>query len=147
MEHFLKKVNEKFGKTFSAETLFDGIITIVSEKDAEIDALKPLAEEGKAYRKSLVDATLKYGTMIDEIETGEESQKAEEAFLNTVPIDRLKSMNDKYEKRAREEYPQEFTFEGTDTEEREAGKTTQPAGEGAGSLVKDAKERAEASQK
>ena len=91
----------------------------ITEKDQEIKGLKAAAADGQAYRKSLIDDTIKFGTLIDEVKTDEESQKKETDFLVTLPIERLKSMRDKYEKRARQKCPTDPVFTGKDEADRQ----------------------------
>lgn len=119
MKEFLEKLKKVFGKTFSEEGAVEEIKQMLDEKDQKVRELTPLAEEGKAYRKSLVDDTIRFGTMIEEIKTDTEEQKKEAAFLETLPIERLKTMREKYEKTAREKFPDKFTFKGKDTNDRQ----------------------------
>lgn len=119
MKDFIEKLKKVFNKAFTEEGVVDEIRTMVEEKDAKIRELTPLADEGKAFRKSLVDDTIRYGVMLDEIKTETEEQKKEADFLATLPIERLKTMRDKFEKTAREKFPDKFTFAGKDTSDRE----------------------------
>lgn len=115
------------------------LIKAAADKDAKIKELEPQAEDGKAYRKSLVADVLKFGVLIDEVKAAEDDQKKEEAFMMTLPIDRLKSLRDKYETRARESYPDKFTVKAKDEANR---KETTASGENP--VVANAKKRAEA---
>lgn len=105
--------------TATEEQIAAGIKTLAEEKDAKISALEPLAADGKAYRKSLVDDAVKFGALIDEVPTDAEAQKKESDFLATFPIDRLKMIRDKYEAKAREKFPTHTVFTGKDQSDRE----------------------------
>lgn len=143
------KLHEQLTKTlnrpFSEENLIEEIKAVVDGKDVEITGLKAAAADGAAYRKALVEDTVRFGVLVDEIPTDAEGQKAEAGFLNTLPIERLKGMKDKFEKRARETHPDKFIFEGKTEADRKAAAET-----GAGEespLVADAQKRAEAINK
>ncbi|GAB63097.1 MAG: hypothetical protein DWB56_06755 [Candidatus Jettenia sp.] len=123
MKEFLEKLARKLGKSFTEERAVEEIVALISEKDAKITALESLAEEGRAYRKHLVDDVLRFGVMVDEIPADEEGQKKESTFINTWPIDRIKVLRDKYEVKAREKFPDKFTFKSKDEADRnEKGK-------------------------
>lgn len=91
----------------------------ISEKDQEIEGLKAAAADGNAYRKALVEDAVKFGALIDEVPADEEGQKTETEFLTSLPIERLKAMRDKYEKRAREKFPTHSVFTGKDESDRQ----------------------------
>lgn len=144
MKEFLKRLSDKLGKTITEENALDDIAAAftdkAAEKDAEISALKPRAADGEAYRKSLIDDTIRFGVLISEIPTDEAGQKAEEEFLKGLPIERLKGMKEKFEKRGRETHPDKFTFEGKTEADRKAADTQAGVESPA---VADAKKRAE----
>lgn len=116
-------IGSLLGKTLAVDTseeaLLNEVKTLVSGKDAKIKELEPLAEEGKAYRADLVADTVKFASLIGEIEDNEKAKKDEEEFLKTVPIARLKAQRDKYESRAREKFPAHAMFTGKDQGDRE----------------------------
>jgi hypothetical protein len=149
MKEFLKRLGEKLGKTFTEEKAFDDIAGLISSQAEELKTLKPLAEEGKAYRKHLIEDYLKGAVLMGEVKEDAESQKAEADFLMTVPIDRLKAMTDKAVALAKKDFPAEFTVKTGDS----TGKHADSAQAGAGSegdanaVVNDAKKRAEAAGK
>lgn len=120
MKEFLKRLSEKIGKAFSEEQAVDEIASLITEKDAKIREMEPHAADGKAYRKHLVDDLLKYGALIEEVPTDAESQKKEMEFVSGWPIDRIKSLRDKYKARARSKFPDKFTFKGKDEADRQA---------------------------
>lgn len=91
---FLKKLGERLGKDLTEENAANVISAAIIEKDAEITSLKSLAEEGRAYRKDLVDDALRFGALTGDIPTDAEAQKAEDIFLTGLPLKRLKSMRD-----------------------------------------------------
>ena len=118
MKEILKQLSEKLGKEITEENVVGVVADLLSEKDKEIKELKPHAEDGKAYRKHLVDDVIRLGAMIDEVSTEPDKQKEEEDFIATWPIERLKMQKDKYEARARKKYPDKFTFKSKDEEGR-----------------------------
>lgn len=123
MKEFLKKLSEKLGKAIAEEQAIDDIVALMAEKDAKIKALEPLAEEGKSYRKHLVDDVLRFGVLIDEVPTDEDGQKKEAGFIATWPIDRMKAVCDKYEVKARAKFPDKFaikTKDETDKQKKDA---------------------------
>jgi len=103
----------------SEETLLNEIKTMLAGKDATINELKPLADDGKAYRDDLIADMVKFAALIGEITDDEKAKKEEEDFLKTVPIARLKAQRDKYETRAREKFPTHAVFTGKDQSDRE----------------------------
>jgi hypothetical protein len=124
MKEFLARLGRALGlsKALEEDTAVEAVKSALDAKDAEIAALKrlePLAEEGKAYRKGLVDDTIKMGTLIEEVPSDAETQKKEAEFLATLPIDRLKMLRDKYEARARGKFPTHSIFTGKDQSDRE----------------------------
>lgn len=85
---------------------------------AGLKKLKASAADGEAYRKSLIDDTLKFGVLIKEVGEKAEEQTSEGDFLKTLPIERLKSQRDKFEKKAREDFPTDPMFKGKDETDR-----------------------------
>lgn len=120
MKEFLERLSEKIGQAFSEKQAVDEIAALVAQKDAKIRELEPHAADGKAYRKHLVDDLLKYGALIDEAPTDAAAQQKESDFIIAWPIDRIKSLRDKYESRARAKFPDKFTFKGKDETDRQA---------------------------
>jgi hypothetical protein len=106
-------------ETATEDQIAAGIKALNDEKDAKIKALEPLAEEGKAYRKSLVEDAVKFGSLIDEVPVDADAQKKESDFLATLPLDRLKMTRDKFETKAREKFPTHTIFTGKDQGDRE----------------------------
>ncbi|MDP2167972.1 MAG: hypothetical protein Q8J64_06550 [Thermodesulfovibrionales bacterium] len=145
MKELLERLSKVFGKVFTETGIVDEVKVFLGEKDAKISELMPLAEDGRAYRKGLVDDALKFGTLIGEYSTDGSAQEAEGKFLATLPIDRLKAMRDKFELAARVQFPY-ADFKGKDETDRGAAQQPGASG-GEGPLVKDAKARAEAAQK
>lgn len=119
MKEFLEKLTKTLGKSFSEDKAVDEIKSMLDEKDTEIKTLKLFAEDGKVYREALVKDAIKYGVLIGEIGSDEASQKTEEEFLRTVPIDRLKMIKDKHETKARKLFPAEFQIPTKDEEDRQ----------------------------
>lgn len=113
-------------KTITEETVIEEIETFktaketrISELEAENKGLKPKAADGEAYRKSLVDDAIRFGALLKEYSDKEEEQKKEADFLATWPIERLKNHRDKYEARARKEFPTDPAFKSKDETDRQ----------------------------
>ncbi|NOQ51723.1 MAG: hypothetical protein GQ578_05860 [Desulfuromonadaceae bacterium] len=128
MKEFLKRLEKALGlkQALTEDNALDRIVAQVEEKDTQLEAknqeitgLKAAAADGAAYRKSLVDDAIRFGTLIDEVPTDEAAQKSESEFLTSLPIERLKSMRDKYETRAREKCPTDPVFIGKDEGDRQ----------------------------
>lgn len=100
------------------EQVAESIKLLFADQTAEIKRLEPLAAEGSAYRKMLVDAAIKFGSLLEEVPSDAEGQKKEADFLATLPLERLKSQADKYEKAAREKFPTHTLFVGKSQEDR-----------------------------
>ena len=118
MKEFLQKLGKVLGATFVEESWIDDVKVLFAKKDAEIESLKADAANGKAYQKSLVDDTIKFGVLIGEVPADGEKQTAEVVFLKTLPIERLKSQRDKFEALAREKFPSDPMFKGKDEDDR-----------------------------
>lgn len=124
MKEFLARLGKALGlsKALEEDSAIEAVKGALAAKDTEIADLKklePLAEEGKAYRKSLVEEAVKFGTLIEEIPTDADGQKKESEFLATLPLERLKMTRDKYETRARAKFPTHSVFTGKDQTDRE----------------------------
>jgi len=120
IKDFIKNLSVKIGKTFSDEpaNAEKEILSLLSEKDEKIKALEPEANDGKMYRKSLVEDALRFGALVEEISSDIEKQKTDGEFIATWPIARIKDLKDKYEVKAREKFPDKFTFKGKDEDDR-----------------------------
>lgn len=118
MKEFLQKLGKVLGATFVEESWIDDVKVLFAKKDAEIESLKADAANGKAYQKSLVDDTVRFGVLIEEVPADGEKQLAEVEFLKTLPIARLKSQRDKFEALAREKFPSDPMFKGKDEDDR-----------------------------
>ncbi len=119
MKEILQKLSKLFKKTLNEENAVEEITAVVAEKDTEIERLKPKAADGEAWRKSLVEEAVKFGTLIGEISDNTEKQKTESDFIAGWPIERIKELRDKYETRAREKCPDKFTFKSKDETDRQ----------------------------
>ncbi len=162
----IKTINSKYGKTF-AEGDVAGVMAFIAEKDtqlaakdtqlaakeSEIASLKAAAADGQAYRKRLVDDTIKAGVLLGDIKTDEASQKAETDFLMTVPVSRLEVMAGKALAAAKEKFPEKFEIPASDQTDREKASQDAAADQGKSvpgkesPLIADAKKRAEAAGK
>lgn len=139
MKAMLKTLGSSLGlqTTLTEENLVTQVKTLVDQKDSdltakqlELDGLKASAADGVAYRKSLVEDALRFGTLIDEVPSDEAGQKSEGDFMMSLPIERLKMLRGKYEKRAREEHPTHETFVGKDaTDLQQQNATAQQNGQ------------------
>lgn len=157
-EKQLAVLGARFGRNFKAETLADDITALFGEKETRIKelegkmpGLESAAADGLAFRKGLVETAIKSGVLLGEIKTDEASQKAEETFLMTVPIDRLKAMAGKAEAAARTKFPDKFEIPSQDQADRdrkdaESAAASGSAGAGKDSLSEEAKKRAEAAK-
>ncbi len=127
LKKFLKSLSQKLGKVFSEENaideikeLFDGKKTemdalikkvdekdaTITEKDKTISDLTPLAEDGKAYRKELVDSYVTLRTKLEEIPADDETkQKQAREIAESFPVDFLKSEAETLRKRVDEKFP------------------------------------------
>ena len=136
-----KSLGEKLTRLKSLEAMAEAV-----GEDATVESVKALkasAEDGREYKKNLVEDALRFGALIEEIPTDAEKQKAEKAFIETWPVTRVKDLKDKYEARARKQFPDKFTIKGKDEENRQ----DKGAGGGESPLVAEAKARAEAAKK
>lgn len=128
LNDFFNSLNKVLGinKTITEKTVLEEIETFktakedkIKELEEENGGLKQKAADGDSYRKSLVDDAIRFGAMIKEYSDKEDEQKKEAEFLATWPIERLKSHRDKYEKRAREQFPTDSTFKSKDETDRQ----------------------------
>lgn len=154
MEKQLIILGTKLGKAFKAETLADDILALFGAKDAEITrlttengAMKAAAEDGKAYRDSLVETTVKAAVLLGDLKNDEASQKAETDYLMTVPIDRLKVMASKADAAARKACPDQYQIPSKDQSDRKAKEQAAGTNGGRNPIVEDAQKRAEAASK
>jgi hypothetical protein len=157
MEKQLLIIGTTLGKTFKTETFAADILALIGEKDVanktltdQVASLTLDAADGKAFRKSLIEDTIKAGVLLGDIKTDEASQKAEETYLMTVPIDRLKAMASKAMAEARKQFPDKFEIPAPDQTQRDqdnkdaaAAASGPSAGAGKTSLSEEAKKRAD----
>lgn len=161
MEKTLAALGAKFGKTFKAETLAQDVIILIGEKDTaiadltgKVALLEKDAADGKAFRTSLIEDVIKCGLLMEEIKSDKDSQEAEEKYLMTVPIERLKTMRNKAWSVATKQFPDKFEIPAPDQGNRDqAGKEAEAAAAssdgrtapgGKSPLVADAEKRAAA---
>ena len=128
LKDFLKSLGDRIKTPLAEETAIEAIVAALEGKDTEIATLKPLAEDGKAYRSAVLADTIRFGVILGEIPTDDEGQKKQADFLGTWPMGHLRDLRDRYEKRARETYPETFTIPGKDEKDRN-DKTPNPAEE------------------
>lgn len=164
MEKQLLIIGTKLGRTFTTEKFAEEILALIGEKDAanksltdQVASLTLDAADGKAFRKGLIEDTIKAGVLLEEIKTDEASQQAEEKYLMTVPIDRLKAMASRAMAAARKQFPDKYEIPAPDQTRRDqdnkdaSAAAAAPGGTNAGagkpSLSEEAKKRAEAGQK
>jgi hypothetical protein len=112
------KINKTFKTTFTEENAGDNIVDLIQQKDTEIEALKPKAADGDAYRRDMLADIGKFGALIGELPKEDAAQKTEMDFIVTMPIDRVKTMRDKYEAKAREMFPAQFIIQTKSEEEK-----------------------------
>ncbi len=144
MKEFIQRLSKKLGKVFSEDNAVDEITahideTVaqvrnekaeeiktlkeeVSEQETKIKELAPLADEGKAYRKDLVDNYVTLRTKLEEIPSdSEEKQKQARTVAEGFPVEFLKSEVDALRKRVDDKFPAEPQLKGGDTEREEGG--------------------------
>lgn len=91
----------------------------------EATTLKAFAEDGKAYRKGLIDEAVRLSVMVGKCDRTPEAGEKEAAFLASWPLDRLQAEKKALEAQAREKFPTEFTIPATTGKD----KTSTTAGE------------------
>jgi hypothetical protein len=116
MKVLVAKLGGLLGKQFSDDSAADTIVASVKEaldeKKSEIitltdkvNELQPLADEGKTFRKSLVDEFARMKAALGECEETEEAVKKCKGFGESMPIDYLKAEVKHLEDRMIEKFP------------------------------------------
>ncbi len=144
MKEVIQRLSKKLGKVFSEDNAVDEITAHIDETVAQVrnekaeeiktlkeenEALKkqlatltPLADEGKAYRKNLVDNYVTLRTKLEEIPAdSEEKQKQARAVAGGFPVEFLKAEVDTLQNRVDEKFPSEAQLKGDETERGEGG--------------------------
>jgi hypothetical protein len=119
MKILAQRLSKELGKEFTAENLGDEIMLHIAEVNEKMKALEASAKDGEAYRDVLVEDTIHYGAMVGEIPTIEAAQRKEADFIKTWPLQRIKFLKDKYERAARKMYPDRFTIQGKEEQDRQ----------------------------
>lgn len=116
MKVLVAKLGGLLGKQFTDDTPADTVIAAAKEalsaKDTEIGTLttkigelQPLADEGKAYRQSLVDEFARMKAALGECDETEEAVAKCKGFGASMPIDYLKAEVKHLEGRMVEKFP------------------------------------------
>ncbi|NOZ68007.1 MAG: hypothetical protein GXP46_01860 [Deferribacteres bacterium] len=134
MNEFLKRLSLKLGKTFSEDNAEDEIMAIFNEKDAKLKELEnkvaelePLAADGRAYRKELVDSYVTLRTKLEELPADDENrQKQAREIAAGFPVEFLKSEVEVLQKRVEEKFPDEGQLKGGDPDNRDKNAKTNP---------------------
>lgn len=142
---FLKRISQALGKVVSTEDEAVAAITAVKQDlaskdervkelepiedevkglrslkekvgDTDLDEMKQLAEEGKAYRQSLVEAYVKHKAKLGECKETEEAQQGMKKFAGGFDIEFLKSEVEHLKKRVAEKFPDKGQVKGGDPE-------------------------------
>ena len=119
MKILAQRLSKELGKEFTAENLGDEIMLHIAEVNEKMKSLEASAKDGEAYRDVLVEDTIHYGAMVGEIPTIEAAQRKEADFIKTWPLQRIKFLKDKYERAARKMYPDRFTIQGKEEQDRQ----------------------------
>ncbi len=103
LTELLERLKIFFGRNFSESGIYDEIKVAVDEKVAlavegakkplneEIERLRPLAEDGKAYRAGLMNEYITQKVKLGEVSEKPENQEALKGVIANYPIDFLKS--------------------------------------------------------
>jgi len=126
MKGFLEKISKTIGKTLTEENAVEEIAGVVGSKDSEISELKtkvaelePLASEGKAYRKELVETYVTLRTKLEELKADDESkQKQSREVAGGFPVEFLKSEVEVLNKRVEEKFPDRGQLKAEDEKSR-----------------------------
>jgi hypothetical protein len=116
MNVLVAKLGGLLGKQFSDDSTADTITAAVKEAlgekiaeintlTAKVNELQPLADEGKAFRQSLVDEFARMKAALGECEETEEAVKKCKGFGVSMPIDYLKAEVKHLEDRMIEKFP------------------------------------------
>ncbi len=126
MQELLERLKIFFGRNFSESGLYDEIKVAVDEKVAlavegakkplqeEIKKLQPLAEDGKAYRASLMNEYVSLKVKLGEVSEKPENQEALKGVIGAYPIDFLKAEIALLKTRVYEKFPAESQLTGGD---------------------------------
>ncbi len=133
MQELLERLKIFFGRNFSESGLYDEIKVAVDEKlnlavegakkplQEEINKLKPLAEDGKAYRAGLMNEYIAQKVKLGEVSEKPENQEALKGVIANYPIDFLKSELALLKTRVYAKFPAEAQLAGGDID-RDNGK-------------------------
>lgn len=130
LKAFLEKLSKDFKTLFTEEGIVEEIKALVgaagekADKDvkakddevtglkSEIETLKPLAADGKAFREELVKENIRMKAALKDIGESEEDQKGVKSVVENHPIDYLKNENESLLKRMVIVFPDEAQTKG-----------------------------------
>jgi len=127
MKDLLEKLAKKFSKTFTEDNIVDEIQAMlaekdktISEKDARINELSPLAEDGKTWRDGLIADYVKLKAKLGEVAETPEGQEPLKKVAQGYPIDFLKTEVAHLQKRVDEKFPAEAQTKGDERRDKTA---------------------------
>ena len=132
MKTLIHLIGTMLGKTFgpdtSEEKLAEEVKSALDAKDQQVEtlqtdmvALKTLAEQGKAFVKSLVDEYARLKALLKECDETEDAAKAIKAFASQMPVDFLQAEIKSLTKRAEENFPDTHNLRGDATRDKSQG--------------------------
>lgn len=141
LKQFLEKLSKEFKTLFTEENAADEIRALIdanetkaatdltaknkeiSDLKAEIEALKPVAADGKAYRDGLVEECIKMKAKLGDISEKEEDQKSVRSTVEKFDIGYLKKEKEILEKRVAEKFPDDPQLKGDAKRDRSGNVT------------------------
>jgi len=139
LKAFLEKMSKAFDKHFDEGSVIDEIRTMIkaagtesgkeveernreiSGLKAQIEALAPLAEDGKAYRSELVDNCICMKAKLGDVTESEDDQKSVRATVEKFDIGYLKKENEILRKRVEERFPDKPQTKGDTSRDKSGG--------------------------
>jgi hypothetical protein len=129
MKTLLMLMGKVLGKSFdpetTEETLVQSVKSVLEEKDAKIAGLekqagelKLLADEGKAYRQSLVDEYARLKACLKECDETPEAAETIKGFAQTMPVGFLQTEIKALSVRMEEAFPDTHTLKGDDRRDK-----------------------------
>lgn len=136
LKKLLEKLSKEFKTLFTAENISAEIRSLVdaagakadgqlTAKAAELKALQdkvneltPLAADGRAYRKELVDGYVANKAKLGEVTEDPEEQKGLRAVVEAYPITFLKAESGFLQKRVEEKFPDKPQTKGDDSRDK-----------------------------
>lgn len=115
---YLKSLGKVIGKTLTEENIVESVKAALGKKDAEVtrletenEGLKGFAEEGKLFRKSLVDDYARMKGALGECESTEDAMGTIKKFAGSMDIKMLQMENTHLQARMEAKFPNGFQVE------------------------------------